>query len=135
LDSRNSTGKNGYTLIEAMVATAILAMFLVPLIGAIMGGVDSVERTRNMQVARQLAADKLGELMVEAVPEEERQFDGDFAPSYPEFKWRVDFHKRPELELLEMQIAGLKTMEVVVEVSWPEGDQMKQLTFTSLLAQ
>jgi len=118
-----------------LVAVAILAMFLVPMLSAIINGLKTVERARNMQIARELALDKLEELEITKIPEMEGEFEGDFSPTYPLYKWHVVFSKNPDLQLLETQIAGLQTMEVELTVFWPEGEATRELTFRSLLAQ
>ena len=127
-------GPAGFTLLEVMLAVCILAMFLVPLLGAVQGGLRSLERAKNLQTARELAVNKLGELSVTNIPDMERELNGDFAPEYPEFQWQVIYSKDPELALLETQIAGLQTMLVDVIISWPEGEARKELEFRTLMA-
>lgn len=126
--------QNGFTLLEVMVAIAILALFLVPLLGGVISGLSSIERSRNYQTARQLALTKLEEIMMQRIPEMEIEESGDFSPEYPDYKWRATFQKREELRLLEEQIVGLKTMEILLMVSWEEAGQEKSLTITSLMA-
>ena len=124
----------GFTLLEVMVAMALLAMFLVPLLGGVISGLSSIERTQNLQLARQLALNKLDEVQMEILPEMELERDGDFGPEHPEIKWQVIFRKRPELELLEQNIAGLLAMETVVTVAWMEAGEERTLVLTSLMA-
>jgi len=131
---RTLKDKAGFTLLEVMIASAILAMFLIPLLGAISRGIYNIERTRNLQLARQLAITKLDELELTNIPEIPMDREGNFAPEHPDIYWQMKFSKRPELELLEMQIAGLKTMEVALTVYWYEGEEKRELTLTTLLA-
>jgi len=131
---RTLKDKTGFTLLEVMIASAILAMFLIPLLGAISGGIYNIEHTRNLQLARQLAITKLEELELTNIPEIPMDREGNFAPEHPDIYWQTKFSKRPELELLEMQIPGLKTMEVALTVYWYEGEEKKELTLTTLLA-
>jgi len=124
----------GFTLLEVMLAVCILAMFLVPLLGAVQGGLRSLERAKNLQTARELALNKLGELSVTNIPDMEKELSGDFAPEYPDYQWRVVYSKDPELALLETQIAGLQTMLVDVIISWPEGEARRELEFRTMMA-
>jgi type II secretion system protein I len=133
-DRRSSALGRGFTLLEVMVAMSILAMFLVPLLGGVISGLSSIERTQNLQLARQLALNKLDEVQMTVLPEMELQRDGDFGPEHPEYKWQVTFRKRPELELLEQNIAGLLAMETVVTVAWMEAGEERTLVLTSLMA-
>lgn len=134
MNTRTLKNNSAFTLLEVMAAVCILAMFLVPLLGAVSGGMRAIEHARNLQVARQLAANKLEELKVWKIPEAEQQLDGDFSPQYPQYRYRIIFSKNPTLQLLEQQIAGLKTMEVELELSWFEGGQERTLQFQTILA-
>ncbi len=133
--SKNQIHKQGFTLLEVMTAMAILAMFMVPLLGAVISGISGVERTRNLQLARQYGLNQLDQVEMEAIPEMEMEQSGNFGPEHPEMEWRIEFRKRPELELLEQAISGLTTMEVVITVSWPDGNERRELVLTSLMAQ
>lgn len=123
-----------FTLLEVMVAMAILALFLVPLLGAVINGLGSLHRTQNLQLARQLALNKLDLIKLQAIPEMEKEENGDFRPEHPEIKWQVIYRKRPELELLEQTIPDLLAMEVEIKVSWEEGGEERSLSLISLLA-
>ena len=124
----------GFTLLEVAVAICILAMFLVPLLGAVSGGMRNIERAKNLQIARQLAMSKLEEIKLTAIPDAEQEIDGDFSPQYPDYSYQIVFVKNPELQLLETQINGLKTMEVHLFVIWTEGGEQRSLEFQTLLA-
>jgi type II secretion system protein I len=124
----------GFTLLEVAVALCILAMFLVPLLGAVSGGMRNIERARNLQTARQLAMSKLEEIKLTAIPDAEQEIDGDFSPQHPDYQYKIIFTKNPELLLLETQVNGLKTMEVHLFVIWTEGNAARSLEFQTLLA-
>jgi len=134
LNTRIWKDKEAFTLLEVMAAVCILAMFLVPLLGAVSGGMRTIEHARNLQIARQLASNKLEELKIWRIPEAEQEIDGDFGPEYPQYQYRIIFSKNPELQLLEQQISGLQTMEVELDVAWPEGGQESVLQFQTMLA-
>jgi len=125
----------GFTLLEVMVAMAILALFLVPLLGAVISGIGSIERTQNLQLARQLALNKLDQIEMEMIPDMEKEESGNFGPEHPEIEWRAIFRKKPELELLQQQVSGLEAMELEITVIWKEAGQERSLVLTSLLAE
>jgi type II secretion system protein I len=132
--NRNRTD-SGFTLLEVMVAAAILVICMVPLLGAIIHGLRSVSGTRDIVMATQLAQNKMAQLEMERFPDYEGVDEGDFGEEYPRFSWRTEMYKRPELELLEDQIAGLQTMEVHLYVMWEAGATQKELEISTLLAE
>lgn len=95
--------RRGFTLLEVMVAMAILAMSLVAAFDVVGGALRNHERTRHLELATMLARGKLAE--VEARFEEDgfRDFDeeddGTFeAEGHPEVTWAVKTVK-PTMEL------------------------------------
>lgn len=93
----------GFTLLEVMVAMAILAMSLVAAFDVVGGALRNHERTRHLELATMLARSKLAE--VEAKFEEEgfRDFDqtedGTFEEEgHPEVRWSATAVK-PTVEL------------------------------------
>lgn len=92
----------GFTLLEVMVALAILAMALVAAFDVVGGALRNHERTRHLELATMLARAKLAD--VEARYEEDgfRDFDesddGTFdAEGHPEVAWKVQTTK-PTME-------------------------------------
>ncbi len=125
----------GFTLIEVMVAAAILVACIVPLLGAITQGLRSASNARDFVLASQLARNKMAQLELERFPEFEGTDSGDFGSDYPGFSWRTEMFKSPELELLEDQIPGLRTMEVHLYITWEVGTAQKELEVSTLLAE
>jgi len=128
-------GKSGFTLLEVMVAMAILALCLVPLLGAITQGLRAAARIERITVATQLARNKLVQLELETVPDAEGTEEGSFGPPHEDFSWRLQYLKRPELELLEQNIPQLMAMEVHLSVIWQEGGSEQSVEFSTLLVQ
>lgn len=102
IPSRRRVGR-GFTLLEVMVALAILAMSLVAAFDVVGGALRNHERTRHLELATLLARGKLAE--VEAKFEEDgfRDFDqtedGTFdEEGHPEVAWTVTSVK-PTVEL------------------------------------
>jgi len=128
-------GKGGFTLLEVMVAMAILALCVVPLLGAITQGLRATSRIEQITTATELARNKLVQIEMEAMPDAEETREGEFGPPHQDFGWRAEYLKRPELQLLEDQLQGLKTMEVHLSVIWHEGGAEQAVDFSTLLVQ
>lgn len=124
---------SGFTLIEVVLALAILAMFIVPLLGSITRGMESIRTMENRSLALRLAQDKMTELRMLTFPEAEGTDDGDFGRDYPDFKWRVEMTKSPTIQLMETAIPTLKGMEVRLVVSWKEGTAEKSVELQTVL--
>jgi type II secretion system protein I len=119
VDQHRQRTASGFTLIEVMAALAILALFLVPLLGAVSQGLQFVGRARQRTQALQLAQDKLAEVLMTKTPEVEETKNGDFGRDYPGFRWEVESVKPPIFLLLEQRFA-VKAMEMHVRVLYDE---------------
>ncbi len=79
----------GFTLLEVMVAVAILAIALVAILKANVQSLGTLIETRERTTVSMLAASKMAE--VEAVGAANwSEFQGDFGEDYPDFTWRVE---------------------------------------------
>ncbi|UCG10975.1 MAG: prepilin-type N-terminal cleavage/methylation domain-containing protein [Deltaproteobacteria bacterium] len=96
----------GFTLLEVMVAVAILAMALVAILKANVQSLEALTTTREATTASLLAASKLAE--IEAVGAADwNQFQGDFGEDYPGFTWLV--------ETSSSEVEGLVQVSVTVQ--------------------
>ena len=78
----------GFTLLEVMVAVAILAIALVAILKANLQSLDSLTEIREQTTASMLAASKLAE--IEAIGAANwTELEGDFGEDYPGFSWQV----------------------------------------------
>jgi general secretion pathway protein I len=78
-----------FTLLEVMVAVAILAIALVAILKANVQSLDTLVETRERTAASLLAASKMAE--VEAVGAAGwSEFQGDFGEDYPGYTWQVE---------------------------------------------
>lgn len=100
------SNEGGFTLLEVMIALAIMAGVVFTVIGAVNYHLAIVERDRQETVAVLLARQKLAELDVEKnIPEKK---EGTFAPTRPEFAW--------EMTAAPTELAALRRMTLTV--SW-----------------
>ncbi|MCL7487662.1 MAG: prepilin-type N-terminal cleavage/methylation domain-containing protein [Desulfobulbaceae bacterium] len=111
----------GFTLLEVMIAVAIIAIAFVTLIGSQSQSVSIAGHTRFAVTAALLAQQKLTE--IEAADfESVFSADGDFGENYPGYRWSSEV---AELSEDEVGIAGsagmLKTVDLVVTLGGDEG--------------
>jgi len=96
---------NGFTLIEVMVAMAILATSLVAVFQLQSQSVSTASEVRFKTTASLLAQSKIAEMEASASLVS-RADQGDFGPDYPQYAWR--------LAVSDTQIPGFKRIEVTV---------------------
>jgi general secretion pathway protein I len=100
------SNEGGFTLLEVMIALAIMAGVVFTVIGAVNYHLAIVERDRQETVAVLLARQKLAELEEEKeIPEKK---EGTFAPARPDFAW--------EMTSAPTELAALRRM--TLSVSW-----------------
>jgi type II secretion system protein I len=82
--TRLSSGESGFTLLEVLVAFAVLAVMIVPVLQVFGGGLSTTESARAYTTAALLARSKLAEVGVEMLTEGESS--GSF--EVPGYRWR-----------------------------------------------
>jgi general secretion pathway protein I len=124
-------GRDGFTLLEVMVALAILAASLVAISEVVGGALRNHVRARQLDVATLLARGKMVEVQAELERKGFRDFDesdeGTFeADGHPEVRWKLEV-RRPAVELgakgVLAALAGGKTLEELL----PPPDKAPQL--------
>ena len=85
---RSNQANSGFTLLEVLVAVAILAIAMVAILKANVQSLDTLTRSRETSTASLLAESKLAE--VEAAGAANwSELRGDFAEDYPDYTWEV----------------------------------------------
>ena len=97
--------KTGFTLLEVMIAMAILAIALVAVFQMQSQSISMAGESRFMTKASLLAQSKMAGIEAETSLGNQSQ-KGDFAPDYPEYAWTI--------QVTDTQIAKLKRIEVNV---------------------
>lgn len=110
---RKALPKDGFTLLEVLVALAILGAGLTVLLGAVNRNLIMASESKNLSVASLLAQTRLAEIELEGYPEV-RSEQGEFEEA-PGFKWF--------LVVSPFQIPNLNTEIRVVNlrITWNDG--------------
>jgi general secretion pathway protein I len=123
--------RRGFTLLEVMVALAILAGALAAVSEVVGGALRNHVRARQVDVATLLARGKMVEVEAQLERKGFRDFDeseeGTFeAEGHPEVRWKVDV-LRPTVELGPQAVLAALTDGRTLEELLPPPDQAPQL--------
>ncbi len=119
--------KNGFTLLEIMVALAVISISLVVLLGLRNRDLVLAATARDMTQATLLARQKITEIQLIGFPDLGEK-KGDFGEEAPNFRWRQEVVQTPFDSVREL----------LLEVSWginedKEKEKDGQVRFTSYL--
>lgn len=79
----------GFTLLEVMIAVALIAIALTTLLGSQSQSVSFANSAKFETMAALLAQSKMSEITVQE-PDELRSDSGDFGDDYPGYAWEVN---------------------------------------------
>jgi len=116
----------GFTLVEVIVAIAILSVALTGLLAAIGNALRQTAQADRMAEAGSLAQSLLARLGPE-LPLGERQQAGQFANG---FRWRLNCERFGDAN--DRQQWSLSAYKVSVEVIWSDGSRERSFTLTTL---
>jgi general secretion pathway protein I len=103
---RIKTRAQGFTLLEVLVAVAILAIAMVGILKANVQSLDTLTRSRETSMASLLAASKLAEVEAAGVANWS-ELSGDFVEDYSDYTW--------EVETSSTEVEGLFRVAVTVQ--------------------
>lgn len=114
---------DGFTLIEVIIAVAILAITLCVLYGSQSQSLSLAAEAKFNTTAAFLIGSKLAEL--ESGILETEDDEGDFGEDYPDFKWKIEVEDLTITDVEPLQeVEGLK--HVIVTIYW-EGSPFSQV--------
>jgi general secretion pathway protein I len=118
--------QNGFTLLEVMIAVAIVGIALVALLGLGNRSIEVNGRLQKITQATLLAQHRMTE--IETVPlsagVELQQEEGNFDPPFEAYRWRVAYEEVPLLAEVHM---------VTVTVAWGDEARNEMVEFSSFL--
>lgn len=123
-DAHEADGAGGFTLLEVIVALAILSGLVITLIVTLNFHIGFVERNKALTTATLLAREKLEELRLGEVSESAK---GDFAARFEGFTWKYDTGGG---DGGETGLVGLK--KVSLTVFWGEGERLTLVAYEAL---
>jgi general secretion pathway protein I len=116
--------KDGFTLLEVMIALAILSIALVAILKNESRNLSLAYESNTLTMASFLALQKLSELEVK-VGSTDMEMKGDFGKDFPLFTWKA--------ELRELPVPGIQAKMLRVSVVWKEGEQERVLSVDQCL--
>ncbi len=107
-------GRDGFTLLEVMIAVAVIAIAMVAVLGSQARSLGRAGETSFDYLAPLLAANKLAELRAGLVPTSAGE--GDFAPDRADYRWRLQIGEAfpADREPLPGLSARVQRVEVLV---------------------
>jgi type II secretion system protein I len=121
---RSGRSRHGFTLVEVLVATAVLATGLLAAVTAFSMASRVLGATRNDTLVSLLAQQKLAEIEVlgrdEIAP---GRTTGDFGPDYPEYWWELMAHDPDERNV----------MRVDLTIIAPEAARAREIRFSTAI--
>ncbi|MDT8440029.1 MAG: type II secretion system minor pseudopilin GspI [Desulfuromonadales bacterium] len=123
--SRRDRRRSGFTLLEIMVALAIVATAMVALLGLVNRTIGVHDRLQRVTAATLLAQQVMAETEAGARPEAfgGAGSQGEFAPPHGDYRWRIAYAATP-LPSVRM---------VTVTVTWGDGGKHEQVDLTSFI--
>jgi general secretion pathway protein I len=111
---------SGFTLLEVLIAVAILGSALAVLLGSVNKNLILASQSKNLVIAGALAQRKLSEIELEGFPEE-GEIEGEFT-EVPGFRWYIS--------VTPLGLPGLDTEIRMVRllISWDEGEKDFEVT-------
>ena len=120
----------GFSLIEVLIALAIVGLALAAAAGTIGAGLSGHEAARDAATALSLAEGKLAEAGI-AAPLREGQSDGSFADR---FTWQVSIatYADPAEDRFASGHAAMRLYRIAVSVAWQDGHRERRLALDTV---
>jgi general secretion pathway protein I len=117
--------KDGFTLLEIMIAVAILSSALVAVLQNESRILSSTYESNTLTMASFLALQKLSELESK-LGGVDTEMDGTFGKDFPLFTWKA--------EVRDIPVPGIQAKLLRVSVLWKEGERDRVFTLDRCLS-
>ena len=121
--------RRGFTLLEMLVATTIMAVAIVGLLSGLSTTIRSAARLRDYDRAVQLSRERMNELLLDLALPKNSQFAGAFDPNQTggvEAGWRARLSTFEMPPVVRVNDTAIERVEL--EVWWKSGDKMRTFT-------
>ena len=118
---------DGFSLLEVIVALAIMAMGFITVLQLFSGSIRSVSLSEQYLKATTLAHSKLGELEINDYSDSE--LEGTF-PNEKNYRWQLDIS--PYTSPLNSEENNIQLSEVVLNVLWSDANQIRNIELNTL---
>ncbi len=115
IDARGRRGNCGFTLLEVIIAVAIIGSSLAILLGAVNKNLLMASQSKNITIASFLAQKKLGEIELIGLPDIGNQ-QGVFEEA-PDFSWYLS------VQPYNIEQLGADIRIVILTITWDEGNK------------
>ncbi|MEW6068963.1 MAG: prepilin-type N-terminal cleavage/methylation domain-containing protein [Nitrospirota bacterium] len=125
--------KTGFTLIEVMVAIAILAIGIVTVMQLFSGGLRSGKAANDYTQAVIYAKGKMEEMLINPVSGSGESSEGSDFDNKNNFRWEAEIQDASETSQLT-EGTSLKLLKIRVKVLWNESDKQRTVELVSMKA-
>jgi prepilin-type N-terminal cleavage/methylation domain-containing protein len=123
MKSRTHAARSGFTLVEMIVATLLLAIGVVGAIAAVSSGIQASYQADRLQTAALLAERKLAQIELESSNLTGGDQDGDFGKLYSEFHWHESVEATNYPDLFQV------TLTIQWDMNNPRPSQRQYVTY------
>ncbi len=113
---RESKRDKGFTLLEVIIAVAIMGASMAILLGSVNRNLVVASKSKNQSIAYSLAQQKIGEIELQGYPQVGQE-QGTFE-EFPGFNWYVNVLP------YDIEQLGTEIRIVMVDIAWDEGNQV-----------
>jgi type II secretion system protein I len=106
----------GFTLLEVIIAVAIMGASMAILLGSVNRNLVVASKSKNQSIAYSLAQQKIGEIELQGYPQV--GLDQGTFEEFPGFNWYVNVLP------YDIEQLGTEIRIVMVDIAWDEGNQV-----------